>query len=606
MQYLLRTNHICNILCVDFVCNYRSTHHIYTTRARYYHAKFELCFKALLEKAATGNLPAGQSLNLLNWIDEYREALQAVGMPEPPSPSLASLTAFEGPLLASHERMFSQNIDTLAARILSDDWTEMRAEEDETANHHTMYTTPAPSLFFRLLQTSSTMAFNLPRTKYALQMAFLVGNAIRKFQDVLNDRIDNFNQRFVIGEEELPVPTAAKGSDDNSDEEDGQAQSTQAYEDARADAFEQLKHFSFAWMNNCQDLHDFTVNLQDFLNRSLFMMQEREVAAEELAEQHGGLTRLTSAPLGSPRMSRVDFEDTSSEFLRLGTQLATHVTQLLWKRELQPLCDQLLENGDPEEEVRADDVIYVLSDMLTNDLRYRVGHTYSERLGKDLLQLFFLAYFDRLLGKEARVKYAKRTAEGESSSILEQDLHAMQDFYDAVAAHGGADLDDSSDDGGGAGSERGVAADAGERNDASSSDDEPSISRVVYTLGRLVKIWEYLFAMLTMEPTVEGLFLGFQNICSRDTSCPTKLCELILLRRDDCKKDLRNKIKGMMRERAVEYKTSGILCQLKAVQNIDDVLRRDAEKAAVEASVANRKSWKKVGSRVKVGVAMAR
>jgi hypothetical protein len=42
---------------------------------------------------------------------------------------------------------------------------------------------------------------------------------------------------------------------------------------------------------------------------------------------------------------------------------------------------------------------------------------------------------------------------------------------------------------------------------------------------------------------------GFQNICSRDTSCPTKLCELILLRRDDCKKDLRNKIKGMMRER---------------------------------------------------------
>ena len=76
-----------------------------------------------------------------------------------------------------------------------------------------------------------------------------------------------------------------------------------------------------------------------------------------------------------------------------------------------------------------------------------------------------------------------------------------------------------------------------------------------------------------MEPTVEGLFLGFQNICSRDTSCPvsfqsqnpdpilknpdflslrilisyvektadfiikqTKLCELILLRRDDCKK----------------------------------------------------------------------
>ena len=27
------------------------------------------------------------------------------------------------------------------------------------------------------------------------------------------------------------------------------------------------------------------------------------------------------------------------------------------------------------------------------------------------------------------------------------------------------------------------------------NDDEPSISRVVYTLGRLTKIWEYCFAM---------------------------------------------------------------------------------------------------------------
>eukprot|EP01043_Picozoa_sp_COSAG02_P056940 COSAG02_NODE_6832_length_3339_cov_20.969753_2_plen_576_part_00 len=574
---------------------------------QYYHVKFELCFKALLEKASTGNVPAGQSLNLMNWIDDYREALQAVGMPEPPSPSLASLTAFEGPLLASHERMFSQNIDTLAKRILADDWADMRVEEDDTSDHHTMYTTPAPSLFFRLLQTSSTMAFDLPRTKYALQMAYLVGHAIGKFQDMLNDRIDDFNQRFVIAGEELPLPKAAQSSEENSDEDDGQTTAlNQAREDARADAWEQLKHFSFAWMNNCQDLHDFTVNLQDYLNRSLFMMHEREVAAEELAAQHGGLARLTSAPLGSPRASRVDFEDTAAEFLRSGTQLATHVTQLLWKRELEPLCEQLLEPGDSEHEVRADDVIYVLSDMLTNDLRYRVGHTYSERLGKDLLQLFFLAYFDRLLGKEARVKYAKRTAEGESSSILEQDLYAVQDFYDAVAAHGGADRADLSDDGGGRDGEAGLGTDArGERSDTS-SDDEPSISRVVYALGRLVKIWEYMFAMLTMEPTVEGLFLGFQNICSRDTSCPTKLCELILLRRDDCKKDLRNKIKGMMRERVVEYKSSGILCNLKSVQNIDDVLRRDAEKAAAEASAANKKSWKKMGARVKIGVAMAK
>ena len=52
----------------------------------------------------------------------------------------------------------------------------------------------------------------------------------------------------------------------------------------------------------------------------------------------------------------------------------------------------------------------------------------------------------------------------------------------------------------------------------------------------------------------------------------------------------------------VEYKSTGILCQLKAVHDIDDVLRRDAEKSAAEASAANRKTWKTVGARVKVGV----
>ena len=109
--------------------------------------------------------------------------------------------------------------------------------------------------------------------------------------------------------------------------------------------------------------------------------------------------------------------------------------------------------------------------------------------------------------------------------------------------------------------------------------------------------------MLTMEPTVEGLFLGFQNICSRDTSCPTKLCELILLRRDDCKKDLRNKIKGMMRDRVAEYKATGILCQLKAVQDIDDVLRREAVKAAADETQA-KGTWRKMRSSVKVGIAL--
>ena len=443
------------------------------------------------------------------------------------------------------------------------------------------------------------MAFDLPRTKYALQMAYLVGNAIAKYQDAINTRIEDFNQRFVIGGEELP--TGTKGPGDSSDEDEVTTSATlQAHEDARADAWARLKHFAFAWMNNCQDLHDFTINLQDFLNRSLYILHEREQERQDQAEQYGGLSRMTSAPLGSPRKSRVDFEETAAEFLRTGTVLATCVGQMLWKRELEPMCGLLFEKSVEEEECRADDVIYVLSDMLTNDLRYRVGHAYSERLGKELLQLFVVAYFDKLLGgKEGKVKYAKEVAEGESSSVLEQDLNAMQDFYAAVSAHQGGGGADSSDE---TGSEKDGD---GDTSADGSDDDEPSISRVVYTLGRLTKIWEYMFAMLTMEPTVEGLFLGFQNICSRDTSCPTKLCELILLRRDDCKKELRNKIKGMMRERVAEYKTTGILCQLKAVHDIDDVLRRDAEKAAAMASATSKKTWKKMGSRVKVGVILS-
>jgi len=61
-----------------------------------------------------------------------------------------------------------------------------------------------------------------------------------------------------------------------------------------------------------------------------------------------------------------------------------------------------------------------------------------------------------------------------------------------------------------------------------------------------------------------------------------------------------------MRDRVVEYKPSGILCNLKSVQNIDDVLRKDAEKSAAEASATNKKTWKKMGARVKIGVAMAK
>ena len=370
------------------------------------------------------------------------------------------------------------------------------------------------------------------------------------------------------------------------------ATKARAAEEARADALAQLKHFAFAWMNNCQDLHDFTVNLQDYLNKSLYEAHEREVSMIETAQQQGGhLMRLASAPMGSPRKSRVDFEETATQFLRSGTHFSSSVTAMLWKREVQPLCARLF-TGD-EAEIRAEDIIYVLSDMLTNDLRYRVGHTYSERLGKELLEKFVLAYFDALLGgKEGKVKYAKEIRDGDAMSILEEDLGAMVDFHDAVVAHASTHDSDDSDEYSGLFTANDDLV-----------DDEPSMSRVTYTLARLTKIWEYLFAMLTMEPTVEGLFLGFQNICSRDTSCPTKLCELILLRRDDCKKDLRNKIKGMMRDRVAEYKATGILCQLKAVQDIDDVLRREAVKAAADETQA-KGTWRKMRSSVKVGIAL--
>ena len=209
------------------------SYNVFAFYVQHYHSKFEFCFKQLLEKAQSGNLPAGQSLNLMNWIDDYREALQSVGVNEPPTPSLASLTVFEAPLLTSHERMFSQNIDTLSNRILADDWLEMRAEEDETADHDSMYTTSAPNVFFRLLQTSAAMAFDLPRTKYALQMAYLIGNAIVKFQDNLNERMEAFHSRFVEGDEELKVKgkgaaraaaAAADDGDDSSEEEEEEIQ----------------------------------------------------------------------------------------------------------------------------------------------------------------------------------------------------------------------------------------------------------------------------------------------------------------------------------------------------------------------------------------------
>ena len=92
-----------------------------------------------------------------------------------------------------------------------------------------------------------------------------------------------------------------------------------------------------------------------------------------------------------------------------------------------------------------DDVVYILSDMLTNDLRYRVGHTFSERLGKELLEKWLLAYWDKLLSKDGIVEAAK---ENDGLSV---DLRAMQDFRDAIG-----NIKADSPPGGRQASERGV------------------------------------------------------------------------------------------------------------------------------------------------------
>ena len=238
------------------------------------------------------------------------------------------------------------------------------------------------------------------------------------------------------------------------------------------------------------------------------------------------------------------------------------VLNLLWG-ELAPLADSLFQEGGS----RVDDAVYILQDMLINDLCYLVGPTFSERLGKGLLERWLLAYWDKLLTKDGYVEYAKSNNDSSAPSELDQDLQVMQDFRDAVASHhqerplGNGDSDSGSADG----------------DDDRDDDDGPSMSRVIFALNRTVQIWEYMHAMLTMEPLVDGLFLGFQNICSRDSSCPTALCELILIRRHkDVPSKTRKQVMGMFKEREIEYNKSGMLCRLRSVQNIDDNLRKGA------------------------------
>lgn len=526
----------------------------FTTYIGHYHRKFRQIFEMLADRGNEGRLPAGVSLNLINWIEDYRDVLESLGMMEPPIPTLVSLTSFEAALVDSHERMFNQNLETLSLRILDDDWSEKHAQADE--EHHERCSTRAPALFFRLLRESASRIFDLPRFESALHMSSQAGIAIHKFQDAVFSKMTKFNEESIKVDS---IATQFRSSHKNSNL-DAEAEAKAGDHDANVeDKHRQLKHFAFAWLNNCQDLHDFTVNLQDHLNSNLEDLYDRVQLLHDLNGYQTGEKQITSSH------RTVDFENIAEGFLQIGVQFATMVGDLLW-RDLQPLCEQLF----VDDGTRADDVVYLLSSLLTNDLRYRVGHTFSERVGRDLLERWLLAYWDKLLSKDGFVEKMKEPQLGDdpASCMLTQDFLVMQEFREAVKAH--KDNSDDEDD----------------------MYEEPSMTRVVCTLERITQIWDFLHQMLTIEPVVERLYLGFQNICSRDASCPTTLCELILVRRHkDVSSKIRKQVMSMFKDRTVHFKTTGILCRLVSLQSVDDVLKKEAlrvaeEKAAAEGAYA--------------------
>jgi hypothetical protein len=91
------------------------------------------------------------------------------------------------------------------------------------------------------------------------------------------------------------------------------------------------------------------------------------------------------------------------------------------------------------------------------------------------------------------------------SGLLEADLEAIGDLRETIQAEAGTD-----------------------------SDDTPALHRVLRALDRVSEVWKFMYGLLVCDPVEPAeIFLAFQKICSRDASCPTKLCELVLLVRQE-------------------------------------------------------------------------
>ena len=206
----------------------------------------------------------------------------------------------------------------------------MNVKED--AESHELVTTSSPTMLFRLLQTSAQRIFDLPRLKSAHQMAYLVGVSIHKFQDAMFDKMQDFDGRYI-----RMVPAAAKSNSNNNptaaaaaeEAAESAAVAGSPARGAKAKGAEPAsptkqrihrRHFAFAWLNNCQDLHDFTINLQDYLNQELASHLRREQAAFDLAEQQGGELRVSGGSMG--RELTVDFEDIGESFVKIGSQVS--------------------------------------------------------------------------------------------------------------------------------------------------------------------------------------------------------------------------------------------------------------------------------------------
>jgi hypothetical protein len=63
---------------------------------------------------------------------------------------------------------------------------------------------------------------------------------------------------------------------------------------------ERIRMFAYAWTNNCQDLSDFTRDLETTLNTELAYMLQRDRATEALAVQQGSHVTRTSSTFDKP------------------------------------------------------------------------------------------------------------------------------------------------------------------------------------------------------------------------------------------------------------------------------------------------------------------